>query len=512
MVELSERIIELLFELPSSTIYVAVGGLCWAEAAFFLGFVTPGELAVAAGGILASRGQVALEGLAAVAVVGTLAGNATGYLLGRRWGARILEWGLLQRALGPAIEKARAFMVRRGEWAIVMGRLATPTRIVVPFLAGASRLPYRRYLLFDLPATAAWATAWAVLGFALGGSWEVLRDVAGAAAFLVLALFIAALLIRWVAVRIAANQRRVHAAFRLLLAVTGARSAARRVAPVFSWLGRRFDPRFARGLGLTVAFLALIGAVAGVGLVLSQTRAVRGLALIDFPVLDWMAATRTEDAVRISRAALRPFQWPGVLAFALPLAALMAWRVGIAAGIRVAAGLVGAGAGAYFLDRFVLEGLVPRAQYPSVPVAVAAALMVHTTALAVRRWGWGPSVATAGVGAFLGCTVSLATVVAGWAAPSGIALGFAIGLGWATAVELPRTVLRSELGEAPPVVETGPDEAPAAETAPDEPGPRASDPDEHGREDGGSEEGDAAGGGPGGRRPPGADPLPPATG
>ena len=450
MLELSERILELLFGLSSSTIYVAVGVLCWAEAAFFLGFVTPGELAVAAGGVLASRGQVGLSWLVAVAVAGTLTGNTTGFLLGRRWGARMLDWKPLQRVLGPSIGKARGFMARRGEWAIVLGRVATPTRIIVPFLAGASPLPYRRYLLFDIPTTVVWAVVWGVLGFGLGGSWRTLQEVAGAAAFLVLALFIAALVIRWLAARIAANQSRVQAAFRLFLGVTGVQRLTRRLAPALGWLGRRFDPRLAHGLGLTAGFLALIGAVAAIGLVMSQTAAVRGLARLDFPVLEWMGATRTEDAVRIARAGLTAFHWPEVLVLTLLLAALLAWRAGIAAAFRVGVGVLGATAGAYFLDRFVLEGLVPHAEYPSVPVAAAAALMAHATAGAARRWGWGPSVATAAVGSFLVCTVALATVVAGWAAPSGILLGFAIGLGWATTLELPGVVLRSEAPEPSP--------------------------------------------------------------
>jgi len=440
MLELSERILELLFGLSSATIYLAVGILCWAEAPFFLGFVTPGELAVAAGGVLASRGQVELGWLVAVAVAGTLTGNTTGFFLGRRWGPRILGWRPLRRVLGSSIAKARDFIAHRGEWAIVLGRLTTPTRIIVPFLVGASPLPYRRYILFDLPTTMVWAVVWGLLGFGLAGSWRALQQVAGAAAFLVLALFIAALVIRWLAARIAANQPRVQAGFRFLLDVTG----VRRLAPAFGWLGRRFDPRFARGLGLTVGFVALIGAVAAIGLVMIQTRAVWGLARIDFPVLEWMVATRTEDAVRIARAALTAFHWPEVLGLTFVVAAVCVWRAGVVAAFRVVVGVVGATAGAYFLDRFVLGGLVPHAEYPSVPVAAAAALMAHATAGAARRWGWGASVTAAAVGFFLVCTVALAALVAGWAAPSGILLGFAIGLGWATTLELPGVALRSD--------------------------------------------------------------------
>jgi hypothetical protein len=118
--------------------------------------------------------------------------------------------------------------------------------------------------------------------------------------------------------------------------------------------------------------------------------------------------------------------------------------------VRVTLGIVGAGGGAYALDQFVLEGIVPGAEYPSVPVAVAAALLAHATAVVARKAGWGPSVGTAGVGTFVLVTVAMGTLVAGWAAPSGIALGLAMGLGWATALEFPRTVLGPERSSPTP--------------------------------------------------------------
>lgn len=403
--------------------------------------MTPGELAVVTGGILASRGQIDMGPLLGVVVFATITGNATGFYLGRRWGAQVLAWAPLQRFLGPSIRRVQEFMFRRGEWAIVLGRVSTPTRVIVPFLAGASGVPYRRFLLFDVPASVAWAVAFGTFGFVLGESWDLLREVTGTAALLVLILFVLALILRWVAARIAAHRRRVQALFRLALRATGTRGVARVLAPGFRWMSRRFDPRLARGLSLTSCFFVLLGAIGGVGLVFSQTQAVQGLALIDFPVLEWMSDVRTDEAVQVARNGLLAFHWPGVLAVAIPLAALVLWRAGWIAALRICVGVVGAASGAYFLDRFVLEGHVPNAEFPSVPVAVAAVLMVHATALTARRLDWTSAVGCAAVGVFVLCTVGLGTVVAGWAAPSGIALGLALGMAWAAALELPSAAL-----------------------------------------------------------------------
>ncbi|MDT8408424.1 MAG: DedA family protein [Wenzhouxiangellaceae bacterium] len=439
-----DKILQPLLELPPFTVYLLIGLLCWSEGAFFLGFVTPGELAVVTGGILASRDHLEMGILLGVVVLATVVGNATGFYVGHRWGDGMLAWTPLQRFFGPAIRKTQDFMFRRGEWAIVLSRVSTPTRIVVPFLAGASRVPYRRFVLFDVPASLVWAVVYATLGFVLGASWDVIKELSGNAALLVLILFLLAVIIRWVAARVAANRRRVQVLFRLMLRATGTQGIARMLAPGFRWLSRRFDPRLAQGLNLTLSFLALLGAIGGIGLVLSHTQAVQGLTLIDFPVLEWMGKTRTDEAVSIARSGLLAFHWPGVVVVAVPLMAFALWRVGWLSAIRIGVGVVGAAGGAFFLDRFVLEGHVPGAEFPSVPVAVAAALLVQTTALIARMLDWSGAVACAAIGTFVLCTVALGTLVAGWAAPSGIALGLALGMAWATTLELPGAVLRPE--------------------------------------------------------------------
>ncbi len=444
MERLTEAALELLFTLPETTIYVLVAVLCWAEAAFFLGFVTPGELAIATGGVLAARGQASLGILAGAAVLGTLLGNSTGYWIGRVWGSRVLGSPILQRFLGSPIQATQGFLERRGEWAIVLGRFFTAGRVVIPFLVGASRVSYGRFLAFDTPIVVLWASGWAAIGFLLGESWYRLWDVIGPAAFLVLILVVLALGIRWVAVRVAANQKRIEAAAHLALRATGLGMLARPLGSTVRWLGRRLDARLAQGLSLTLGLLVLFAGAWGIRVVINHTEAVRGLALLDFPTLEWMAATRTDDAVRISRTFLQAFDWPGMLGLAFLLMFLLGWRMGGGAAVRAFLGIVGTGVGAALLDNLVLEGVVPGAEFPSVSVAVAAAILVHSTAGGAAWGGWGRAVTVAAVGTFLAATVALATVVAGWSAPSGIVLGFALGLAWATALEVQGLLFRTE--------------------------------------------------------------------
>lgn len=432
-----DKIIDPLFELPPLTVYLLLAAFCWTEAAFFLGFITPGELAVVTGGILASRADVELDVLLFVVSGATIVGNATGFFLGRRYGDGVLESAVLQRFLRRPVRKARSFMRERGEWAIVLGRVSTPTRVMTPFLAGASGLRYRRFVIFDVFASVLWAACFLTLGYVLGESWDLIEDISGAASILVLMLVFVALLIRWIATWIAAHKLRVQAFVRLALRATGTRGLARVLAPGFRWTRRRFDPRIAQGLNLTVCFAALVAAIAGIGMIFSQSHAVWGLARIDFPVLDWMNDARTEDAVAIAEQLLRVFHWPGIFGVVVPVAALVLWSAGWVAATRLAAGILGATGGAFLLDRYVLEGHVPNAEFPAVSVASATALLVHASALFGRLRGWGAGVTCGAFGSFGLVLVALAGIVAGWAAPSGIVLGLTMGLGWAALLELP---------------------------------------------------------------------------
>lgn len=434
--ELTRQLLQFVLGLRGPVVYLLVCVFAWGEAAFFLGLITPGELTIAVAGVLASRGQLALAGVAAAAVLGTVLGNVTGYWLGRRWGPSLRAWGPVQGLLGRSLESARIVFRERGEWAIVLGTFLSYVRMFIPFLAGDSGMSLRRFLAFGLPAATVWAAGLAVVGYLLGESWRVLQEMAGAAAFLVLILFLLALVIRRVAVWVARRQDRLRIWARWVRSTAAARGIRRGVDSTLRWLGRRFEPRVARGLSLTLGFLVLVIGAGAAGLVLNQVQAVRGIALIDYPVLTWMSATRTETAVAVARTGLQPLVFPAFLVPAVLLCVAIWRRMGRRAALRVALGLLGSGLGAHVLDEYVLRAVVPRSAFPSVPVAVTAALVVHVTATWGSRLSWGRAVATAAVGLFLVSAVALATIVAGWAAPSGIALGFALGLTWSTGLEL----------------------------------------------------------------------------
>jgi membrane protein DedA with SNARE-associated domain len=441
--QLFEAIIEAILGLHGPIVYVIVGILAFLEAPLFLGLVTPGEFAMAGGGVLASRGQATFSGVAVAAAVGTVLGNTTGFWLGRLWGGRIPAWVPFQRWIAVPVNRTQEFFLRKGEWAIVAGRLASFLRIFVPFVAGASGMRYGRFLLYDGPTGIVWAFLWVLLGFVLGESWGILREAAGPAALLVLIVVGFGLLVRWAARHVAARQERIQALFERFMATRPMAWLQRRFGTQIRWLGRRFDPRVARGLNLTIGVFALFMGAGAVALVLIQAWAVQGLALIDFPVLRWTSAVRTDEAVLVARHIISAFHLPGLLVPVLLVVVYAGIQLTPRSAARVAVGVLGSGFGTFILDRFVLESPVPRAEFPSVPVAVAVALVVHATAVAGTQLAWARGVTLGAVGVFMVGVVALSVLVAGTAAPTGIALGAAIGLAWSSGLEV-----RTRIGRA----------------------------------------------------------------
>jgi membrane-associated protein len=164
-------IVDGLSGLPAGVVYLVVGLLVFGEAAVFLGFVLPGETAVIVGGFLASQGKVNVVALCAVVVVAAIVGDSVGYLVGTRYGTRLLDLSILQRRRA-GIHHALVGLERRGATYVFLGRFTALFRAVVPGLAGMSRMPYRRFLAANAAGGLCWGVGYTLLGYFAGHAYK----------------------------------------------------------------------------------------------------------------------------------------------------------------------------------------------------------------------------------------------------------------------------------------------------------------------------------------------------
>lgn len=159
-----QKVIDTLLGVPPVLALLIIAALVFGEAALFVGFVLPGETAVVYGGVLAAAGRVSVVVVLLVVIVAAIIGDSVGFEVGRKLGPRLTHVRLL-RNHGERIEAAQAYLRRRGGRAVVMGRFTAFLRAVMPALAGASRMEYRRFLAFNAAGGLLWGGACVLLGY-----------------------------------------------------------------------------------------------------------------------------------------------------------------------------------------------------------------------------------------------------------------------------------------------------------------------------------------------------------
>ncbi|MCW2505929.1 MAG: DedA protein [Actinomycetia bacterium] len=147
-----------LSALPPGWLYLLVFAVIFLES---MGVPLPGEIALVTAALLAAKGITSPWLVAAAASAGAIAGDSVGYMIGRRGGRALLErlGRRFPRHFGPPhLAHAERTFARYGVWAVFFGRFVALLRILAGPLAGALRVPYRRFLLANAAGGLIWAT------------------------------------------------------------------------------------------------------------------------------------------------------------------------------------------------------------------------------------------------------------------------------------------------------------------------------------------------------------------
>jgi membrane protein DedA with SNARE-associated domain/membrane-associated phospholipid phosphatase len=173
----TEKLIEDVGKALGKWTYLFVGVMAFLETGAFVGLVAPGETTVIVGGLVAGQGQISLLVLIAIVWTCAVLGDVTSYMLGRRLGRDFMvRHGGRVKITEERLEHVEAFFDRRGGMTILIGRFIGLVRAIAPFIAGASRMPLRKFLPYDVLGAGAWATTFSVLGYVFWRSFSQLTQ------------------------------------------------------------------------------------------------------------------------------------------------------------------------------------------------------------------------------------------------------------------------------------------------------------------------------------------------
>ncbi|WP_091193605.1 DedA family protein [Micromonospora narathiwatensis] len=209
-----DRVVSVLVALPPALVLSLVFLLPALEASTFLGLVVPGEVAVLVGGVLAHEGRLPLWAVAVAAIAGAALGDQVGYLVGRRYGHRLLDRAPRRLVHPEDVRRGLALIRRRGAFAVVLGRWVAALRALVPGLAGMSGMHHRTFTVANVAGGALWAVTVAVLGYLFGASYRLLERRLGWGSEALLALVVLLVLVRLLRARRAARRARKTSAGR----------------------------------------------------------------------------------------------------------------------------------------------------------------------------------------------------------------------------------------------------------------------------------------------------------
>ncbi|MDE3191848.1 MAG: DedA family protein [Acidobacteriota bacterium] len=143
--------------VPAGIGYVGVFLLVGGETA---GALLPGETALIVAGALAARGDLSLPLVIGAAAAGAIAGDNIGFLVGER-GVRLLltrgeRW---RRQRAWLVAEAERFFARYGPRAVFLARWVPGLRLIGAWFAGAARMRWRVFLVWNALGGIAWAAS-----------------------------------------------------------------------------------------------------------------------------------------------------------------------------------------------------------------------------------------------------------------------------------------------------------------------------------------------------------------
>ena len=397
-----EKLLEDAGETLGKWTYLLVGVLAFLETGAFVGFVAPGETAVIVGGLVAGQGQISLFVLIAVVWACAVGGDVTSFFLGRKLGR-----GWLLRHGEQTVE---GFFDRRGGATILVGRFIGFVRPLAPFLAGAARMPFRRFLPYDVLGAGAWTTVFATLGYVFWQSFDKLTQYVSRGLFAFGTLIVVVGGLVWLVqlrrsperrakVRAWLDERRDRPGWRIVAKI--ARPLWRVVGRPTAWgadMAARFGlARFTPGqLGLELTtLLALLAVGAFTFFFLGDVAFDRGTPDIDRWASDLAERLENDMGVHLAKALTHL----GSLAVVAPVVAITAvWAAlrrrwldvaTLVSGMVLTVILVHVSKAAY--DRTRPSGGLVQADlsaYPSGHTAYSVALVACATILVRANMGW----------------------------------------------------------------------------------------------------------------------------
>ncbi|GGB60973.1 membrane protein [Roseibium aquae] len=268
------------------------GFICFAaamgEALFIVGLFVPSTVVLVGAGTLIGLGKLDGWTIFVWTTLGAIAGDAISYWVGYVYKDRLRNiWPLSRYTI--IMDRGEAFFERHGGKSVFIGRFVPGVKSVVPGIAGMVGMNAWRFTFVNVTSAIAWTASHIAPGILAGTALSALGEVSGRLALvagaLLLVLFLAIMLGRWLILIIIPLFPGAHAAF--------ANWFARRPGRLSQWVGRTFDPAHPRSTGMLASALLLLVTIPAFLWLMGEISPGEPMVRADVAILNMFESLRT---------------------------------------------------------------------------------------------------------------------------------------------------------------------------------------------------------------------------
>jgi membrane-associated protein len=170
-VEWIQNVFRAVYNVPELIRLVGLYGMIFivfAETGLMVGFFLPGDSLLVTAGIFAAKGDLNIATLIPCLICGAIAGNATGYFIGRKAGHALYSRPNSFFFRREHLIRTHEFYERHGGKTIVIAQFMPIVRTFAPVVAGAAGMTYRRFATFNVVGAIFWIASMCLTGYTLG--------------------------------------------------------------------------------------------------------------------------------------------------------------------------------------------------------------------------------------------------------------------------------------------------------------------------------------------------------
>lgn len=128
----------------------------------------PGDSLLFVAGAVAALGSMNVHLLVVLLILAAVLGDNCNYGIGRFVGPRVFRREDTWFFKRSYIDRANEFFARHGGKTLIIARFLPIVRTYVPFVAGIGKMPYGRFLPFDILGGITWITSLTYAGYLFG--------------------------------------------------------------------------------------------------------------------------------------------------------------------------------------------------------------------------------------------------------------------------------------------------------------------------------------------------------